>query len=74
MNGKTITAQSLISEINAIERSLSDLKKKVLSFVPPKYGSDAWWEKMDNEGLKQIKQGNVVKFNDIKELQKHLGL
>jgi len=42
--------------------------------MPAKYGSDAWWEKMDKEGLEQIKQGNVVKFDTIKDLQKHLGL
>jgi hypothetical protein len=74
MNGQTITTQDLLSEIHVIEKALSDLKRKVFSFVPPKYGSDAWWEKMDNEGLEQIRQGNVVKFDSIKDLQKHLGL
>ena len=75
MNGQTtVTAKDLLSEINAFEKALLDLKKRVLSFMPAKYGSDAWWEKMDKEGLEQIKQGNVVKFDTIKDLQKHLGL
>lgn len=74
MNGQTITAQDLLSEISLMESSLSVLKKKILSLLPLKYGSDAWWEKMDQEGLEQIKKGQLTKFQTTKELKKYLGL
>lgn len=74
MNGQTATTQDLLTEINAIEKALSDLKRKVLSFVPPQYGSDAWWEESDEKAREDIKNGNFTTLKNEKELKKYLGL
>ena len=68
MNGQTVTTQDLLSEINTMESSLSELKKKVLSFLPPKYGSDAWWEQETAKSLEDYKNGNYVEVKNKKEL------
>ncbi len=74
MNGQTITAEDIFGEVLVLERTISSLKNKLLNIMPPKYGSDVWWEKMDEEGLKQIKNGETIKFETTKELKKYLGL
>jgi len=74
MNGQTISLEELYKELTVLETILQSLKTRVLSSLPSKYGSDAWWEESDKKGLEQIKRGEVVEFKTTKELKKHLGL
>jgi len=74
MNGQTLTVDKLVLQINTIQDALDELKSQIVSLLPPKYGSDAWWEKTDEEGLEQIKRGEIIKFKTTNELKKHLGL
>ena len=74
MDGQTLTANDLLREIFLLEKAVLSLKTKVLKALPVKYGSEAWWEKLDQEGLEQIKRGEVIKFENTKELKKSLGL
>lgn len=57
-----------------MRNQIDKLIDKVLSVMPPKYGSDAWWEKSDREALKQLKEGKGKTFNNVEELEKYLGI
>lgn len=75
MNGQTLSwsQDDFYTELVAVRNQVDKLINKVLSLNPAKGGA-AWWKKMDEEGLEQIKRGEVVKFETTKELKKHLGL
>ena len=67
-----LTAEDLFGEILVLEKTLARLKEKILSVLPAKYGSDAWWERSDKEAIKSIEQGRGVKFDNLKEAIKYL--
>lgn len=62
MNGQAITADDLLSEIKVMETALNGLKKKVLSLLPPTYGSDAWWEKGEKKVDDELRRGKGKTF------------
>lgn len=70
MNGQAITADDLLSEIKVMEAALSGLKKKVLSLLPPQYGSDAWWEKETKKSLEDYKEGRYVTLKNKNDIDK----
>lgn len=72
MNGQTLTADKLVSQIDTIQRALDELKSQINSLVPPKYGSDAWWEESDRKALEDIKAGRYKSFKNVKALMKEL--
>lgn len=72
MNGQTITADKLVSQINTIQAALDELKDQVVSLLPPRYGSDAWWEESDRKAMEQIKQGKYKSFKTVSELIRDL--
>ena len=72
MNGQTLTADDLLWQIDSIQKALDDLKKKVVSIMPPKYGSDVWWKESDNKAIEQIKQGKYKSFKTTNELMQDL--
>ena len=78
MNGKTpaistskeknLTAEDLYSELIIMREQINKLIDKVLAVLPPKYGSDAWWEKSDREAVKQLKAGKGTTIHNKNEL------
>ena len=69
----TKTAENILEEIEAMRKSLETLRKKIMTLLPSKYGSYAWWEKEINEGLKEVKEGNLSgPFKNADELIKAL--
>lgn len=69
----TKTAESLLKEIEAMGRSLKALRKKIIRFLPAKYGSDLWWEKEELEADEDIRKGRVFgPFKNADELIKTL--
>lgn len=72
MNGKTITAGDILGEVLTLERTIVSLKTKLLNMMPPKYGSDAWWEESDKKALENIKAGKGKKFDTYKEAVRYL--
>lgn len=66
------TAESIFSEIRALQRKLEILRKKVIKLLPAKYGSDLWWEKEHEEAFEDIKTGRVRKLTSVSELDKPL--
>ena len=71
---KSLTADDFYSELISMRNQIDKLIDKILSLIPPKYGSDAWWEKSDREALKQLKEGKGKTFNNVEELEKYLGI
>lgn len=55
----TETAESIFSEITALQKKLESLRKKVVKLLPAKYGSNLWWEKAEEEADDDIKHGRV---------------
>lgn len=64
----TKTAETLLKEIEVMRRSLEALRKKVINLLPARYGSDTWWEKEIEEGLKEVKQGKYAVYKNSKDL------
>lgn len=67
----TKTLQYVVSQLDKLTRDMAELKEKLLG-QEPEYGSDEWWEWSDKKSIEDIKRGNVISFNSIKEMQKHL--
>ncbi len=66
-NSVVISPEDLLSEVLVMEKALRELKKKLLSALPPKYGSEEWWEKMDSEAEESIRNGEGKKFTTYEE-------
>ena len=64
----TRTVETLLEEIDAMRKSLETLRKKVIKLLPARYGSDLWWEKEINEGLKEVKEGKYTTYKNAKHL------
>ena len=67
-----LTAEDLFGEILVLEKTLARLKEKILSVLPAKYGSDAWWERSMREGIESIEAGRGKKFETYEEAIKYL--
>jgi hypothetical protein len=65
--GQSLAAEDFYSEILVLEKALARLKEKFLKAAPAKYGSDAWWEKMDQRAEESILAGRGRKFDTYKE-------
>lgn len=63
----TLTAEDLLGEIVRLEKTLVELKAKVISYLPPEYGSEQWWKMMDKVAEESIRAGKGKKFNSYKE-------
>lgn len=80
MNGHAIPINTnvFLELIDALKtKGLSPLRKKLLLTIPDnafRYGSDLWWEQSDLKAQEDIKQGNVIKFQDAKEMIAYLHL
>lgn len=72
MDGQTLAANDLLEEIFLLEKAVLSLKAKVLKALPVKYGSEAWWEKEAEEGIKSIELGRGKKFATYEEAVKYL--
>lgn len=55
----TETAENILKEIETVKKSLDVLRKKIIKFLPSKYGSDVWWEKAEFEADEDIKKGRI---------------
>ena len=65
------TAKKLVKELERFD----DFKMHILNLIPQDLipeGSKLWWEKAELEADEDIKKSNVVSFNSVKEMQKHL--
>lgn len=65
-------AESILEELDNLQKSLVSLRKKVLKLLPSKYGSDAWWEKEIKEGLEEVKQGKYTAYENVHSLIRDL--
>ena len=70
INAKTV--ESIFAEIALIEKRLAALRKRVMRFLPTPYGSDVWWEREIEEGLKEVKAGKVKRFETMEETIRYL--
>lgn len=66
----TKTLQYVVNQLDKLTRDMAELKEN-LHGQEPEYGSDEWWEWSDKKGLEDIRKGNVISFNSIKEMQEH---
>ncbi len=67
----TLTVEEVLLQISLIEKMLADLKAKFLSSLPAKYGSDAWWEKVNKQALEEIRRGEYIEVKNAEELDKY---
>ena len=44
----------------------------ILSALPAKYGSDAWWDKEEQKSRKDYKEGRFKTYNSVQALMKDL--
>ncbi len=65
------TLQYVVNQLDKLTKDMTELKEKILG-QEPEYGSEEWWEWSDKKGLEDIRNGNVISFNSVKEMQKHL--
>ncbi len=72
MNGKIITIEDVLGEVLSLEKTVSSLKGKILNMMPPKHGSDAWWEQETAKSLEDYKNGDYVEVKNKKELHAFL--
>lgn len=78
MNGHVVPIDTnlLIELIETLKtKGLATLRKKLLLALPDetfRYGSDPWWEQSDLKAQEDIKRGNVIRFQDAKEMISYL--
>ncbi|MBI3559009.1 hypothetical protein HY085_01305 [Candidatus Gottesmanbacteria bacterium] len=72
LSGQTFAAEDFYSEILSLEKALARLKEKFLKMMPAKYGSDAWWERMDKQAEEGILAGKGKKFDTYEEAVNYL--
>lgn len=66
------TANGIFKEIESLQNALEALKKRIVKILSPEYGSNEWWEKEIKEGLEEVRQGKVKRFNSMEEAVKYL--
>ncbi len=65
---------SLLHDLDTLGKAVRKVKDGLLRIFPAKYGSDLWWEKSDEEAIRQIKAGKGITIKNKEELQKFLEL
>ncbi|KKU92302.1 MAG: hypothetical protein UY21_C0002G0001 [Microgenomates group bacterium GW2011_GWA1_48_10] len=68
---RTLTAEDLYSELKLMRNQLDKLIDKVLSTMPPKYGSDAWWEEQEQKSREDYAAGKYVTLKDKNDIDKY---
>ena len=66
------TAENILEEIEVMRKSLETLRRKIMTLLPSKYGSDAWWEKAEREADEDIKAGRYTTYTNVENLIKDL--
>lgn len=62
------TAENILKDVESMRKSLEALRKRVIKLLPQRYGSDAWWEKEIEEGVKEVKQGKYTIYKNVHDL------
>ena len=57
-----------------VQKTLNQLREKIVTFLPAKYGSNLWWEKSDKQSLEDYANGQFVEISSQKELKKILNI
>lgn len=70
--GSVMQNQQIIDRIGRVEEELKEIKRLLKKSLPA-YGSDAWWEREENEADKAIKKGRLHKVASVNELIRKLG-
>lgn len=65
------TIDDILARLDALTKDVKTIKTRLFK-EEPRYGSDAWWEKENNEGLRDIKKGKYTELHTKKELQTFL--
>ncbi|MBI3559845.1 hypothetical protein HY087_01825 [Candidatus Gottesmanbacteria bacterium] len=73
-NGKTVTntldEQSLVRLAQALSSfsvAADTLRKRIVTLLPAKHGSDLWWEKEELQADEDLKAGRFQAFSSMEE-------